>query len=42
MAIYWNSTCTGTDKTQEVKGEEGEESGDVKIDQAVRVLSFSF
>lgn len=40
-AAYRNSMWTSMDKTQEVKGEEGNEPEDVNIDQAVRALLFS-
>lgn len=33
---------TGMEKTQEVKAEEGDESGDINTNQAVRVLCFFF
>lgn len=43
MTSYGTSMQTGMDKTQEVKGKEEDESGDVNTDQAVlRALLFSF
>lgn len=42
MPAYRNCMWTGTDKTQEVKEEERDESGNVKTDLAARVLLFSF